>query len=108
MDIDVEALILSISLIISVICLIVGLIRGLKAAQTLGGGVLTMVMTWLIFIALLMAGYALLYFIGITQDEKMLKTAANIFLLFVPICLLRITWGFADYVTILKKMSDDD
>ena len=57
MEIDIEVLIFSISLVIAVICLILGLIRGLNAANTLGGGVLSMVMTWLIFISILYFNY---------------------------------------------------
>jgi hypothetical protein len=108
MDIDIEALILSISLIISIIALVVGLVRGLKAAHILGGGLLSMVMIWIIFIAILTAMYTFIYFTGISQDNEMLKIASNLFLLLIPICLLRIIWGFADYVSSLQKMIEED
>ena len=108
MEIDIEALILSLSLIIAIIALVVGLVRGLKAANTLGGGLLSMVMTWIIFIAIFTAVYSFLYFIGITQENSDLKMVANIFLVIIPICLLRIIWGFADYVASLQKMIEED
>jgi len=108
MIIDIEALILSFSLIISIIAVVIGLIRGLKAANTLGGGLLSMVMIWIIFIALFVAGYTLIYFTGISQDNELLKIAANTFLLLIPICLLRIIWGFADYVYSLQKMIEGE
>ena len=105
---DFEVIIFTISLIIAVICLVIGLIRGLKAAQTLGGGVLSMVMIWLIFISLLLVGYFMLYFSGLPEDDENLKLVANIFLLLIPFCVLRIIWGFADYVATLKKMVEED
>jgi hypothetical protein len=108
MEIDLEVLIFSISLIIAIICLIVGLSRGISAANTLGGGVLSMVMIWLIFISLLLVGYFIIYFFGLPDDIENLKIVANIFLLFIPICLLRIIWGFADYVSTLKKMVNEE
>ncbi len=108
MSIDYEVLIFSISLIIAIICLAIGLIRGLNAAQTLGGGVLSMVMMWLVLISLLLVGYFILYFSGLPNDIENLKLVANIFLLLIPICVLRIIWGFADYVATLKKMVEED
>lgn len=108
MNIDFEVLIFSISLIIALICLILGLVRGLKAAQTLGGGVLSMVMMWLIFISLLLVGYYSLYFSILPLDNENLRLVANIFLLLIAFCVLRIIWGFADYVATLKKMVEED
>ncbi len=102
----VEILIFSVSLAASIICMIVGVVRGLISAKVLGGGVMTMVMTWLIFIAILMVAYNLIYFLGLDSDVDQLKIVANIILLLVPICALRIIWGFADYVKELKKLSE--
>ena len=108
MSIDYEVLIFSISLIIALICLILGLVRGLKAAQTLGGGVLSMVMMWLVFISLLLVGYYSLYFSILPLDNENLRLVANIFLLLIAFSVLRIIWGFADYVATLKKMVEED
>jgi hypothetical protein len=84
----------------------VGLVRGLYSAKILGGGVMSMVMTWLIFIAILILAYNILYFSGLPAKVTELKYLANVFILLVPICLLRIIWGFADYVKELQKMSE--
>jgi hypothetical protein len=108
MVIDFEALILSISLIISIIALLVGLVRGIKASQTLGGGLLTMVMHWTILIVILTAGCAFFFFIELTQDNQDILLFGYILLLIIPICLLRIIWGFADYVISLKNMIGED
>jgi hypothetical protein len=108
MYIDFEALILSISLIIAVIALVVGLVRGIKAANTLGGGLLTMVMHWTIFIVILTAACGFVFFIDLTQDNQDLILIGYLSLLLIPICLLRIIWGFADYVTSLQKMIEGD
>jgi hypothetical protein len=107
MDIsDVELVIFSVSVSLSFICLIVGLARGLISARILGGGVMTMVMTWLIFISILMLAYNLIYFLGLPGRVEELKFVANIILLLVPISALRIIWGFADYVKELQKLSE--
>ena len=103
----IELLIFSVSLSASFICMIVGLVRGLISAKVLGGGVMTMVMTWLIFIAILMVAYNLIYFLGLPAKVEQLKFVANIILLLVPICALRIIWGFADYVKELAKLSEE-
>lgn len=104
---QLELIIFSISLSLSFICVVVGLVRGMFSAKILGGGVMTMVMTWLIFISILLLAYNILYFSGLPGESQELKYVANIFLLLIPICLLRIIWGFADYVNELIKLSKD-
>lgn len=104
---QIELIIFSISFSIALMCMIVGLLRGLTSARTLGGGVMTMVMTWLIFIAILMLAYNLIYLFGLPSKSDILKLVAIIILLLVPICVIRIIWGFADYVNELKKLSQD-
>ncbi len=103
---EFELIIFSLSVALSFMIMIVGLVRGLNAAKTLGGGVMTMVMTWLIFICILMLAYNLIYFLGLPGQIEVLKYIANIILLLVPICALRIIWGFSDYVKELQKMSE--
>jgi hypothetical protein len=104
---NLELIILCISLSLSFICVVVGLVRGLFSAKVLGGGVMTMVMTWLIFICILLVAYNVIYFLGLPDEIDELKHVANIFLLLIPICLLRIIWGFSDYVKELIKLSKD-
>jgi len=105
---EVELLIFSISLSLAFICMVVGLVRGLRSAKVLGGGVMTMVMTWLIFISILMLAYNLIYFLGLPDEIVELKYVAVLLLLLVPIFTLRIIWGFADYVNELIKLSSDE
>lgn len=108
MDIsELELLIFCVSFSLSFICVLIAIFRGLSASKTLGGGVMTMVMTWLIFICILLSAYNVLYFLGFPTDIVELKYVANIFLILIPICLLRIIWGFADYVKELEKMSKE-
>ena len=104
---ELELIIFCISLSLSFIVLVVGLVRGLWAAKTLGGGVMTMVMTWLIFIAILLVAYNVIYFTGLPSEIVQLKYVANIFLLLIPICVFRIIWGFADYVKKLVELSKE-
>jgi hypothetical protein len=68
--------------------------------------VMTMVMTWLIFICILLLSYNLIYFLGLPGQVEELKYIANIILLLVPICALRIIWGFSEYVKELQKLSE--
>ena len=103
---EIELIVFSISVAISFMVMIVGLVRGLTAAKTLGGGVMTMVMTWLIFICILLLAYNLIYFLGLPGQVQELKYIANIILLLVPICALRIIWGFAEYVKELQKLTE--
>jgi hypothetical protein len=103
---ELELIIFCISISLSIICVVVGLVRGLYSAKILGGGVMSMVMTWLIFIAILILAYNILYFSGLPSKVSELKFLANIFILLIPICLLRIIWGFADYVKELQKLSE--
>jgi hypothetical protein len=102
---DIELIIFSISVALSAVVLIVGLVRGLYSAKVLGGGVMTMVMTWLIFILILNLSYNLIYFLGLPGQVEELKFVATIILLLVPICALRVIWGFAEYVKELQKLS---
>ncbi|MHA1989085.1 MAG: hypothetical protein ACW98D_20885 [Promethearchaeota archaeon] len=102
---DIELIIFSVSVSIAFICMIVGIVRGLYSARILGGGVMTMVMTWLIFISILMLAYNLIYFLGLPGKSLELKFVANIILLLVPICALRIIWGFSDYVKKLEELT---
>jgi hypothetical protein len=103
---DLELIIFCISISLAIICVIVGLVRGLQSAKILGGGVMSMVITWLIFIAILICAYNVLYFTGLPLETEEVKHVANIFILLVPICILRIIWGFADYVKELQKLSE--
>lgn len=103
---ELELIIFSISISLAIICVIVGLARGLISAKILGGGVMSMVVTWLIFIAILILAYNILYFSGLPSKVDEIKYMANIFILLVPICLLRIIWGVADYVQELVKLSE--
>ena len=105
-DFQLEIILLCISTALAVICLIIGLLRGLKSANILGGGVMSMVMTWLIFIAILVLAYNIIYFSSFQTDIGELKYLSNIFIILIPICVLRIIWGFADYVKELKKLSE--
>ena len=68
---ELEIIIFSISLSLSFICLVVALVRGLYSAKALGGGVMTMVMTWLIFICLLLVAYNVIYISGIEQTSDL-------------------------------------
>ena len=103
---EFELIIFSISISLAIICVIVGIARGLTSASILGGGVMSMVVTWSIFIAILILAYNVLYFSGLPSKINELKYMANIFILLVPICLLRIIWGIADYVQELVKLSE--
>ena len=103
---ELEVIIFSISMSIAIICVVVGLVRGLYSAKVLGGGIMSMVMTWLIFIAILILAYNTLYFSGLPSQVDELKFVANVFILLIPICVLRIIWGFADYVNELIKLSE--
>ncbi len=103
---DLELIIFSISLSLSFICMLVGIVRGLYSAKILGGGIMTMVMTWLIFIVIILLAYNLIYFLGLPGKSMELKIIANVLLLLVPVCALRIIWGFADYVKELQKLSE--
>lgn len=103
---DVELILFSVSVSLALICLLVGIVRGLYSAKILGGGVMTMVMTWLIFISILMLAYFLINFLGLPGKSGILRVVANILLLLVPIFALRIIWGFADYVKELQKLSE--
>ena len=102
---EIEVVIFCISVALSVICMIVGIVRGLHSAKVLGGGVMTMVVTWLIFISILMLFYNLICFLGLVIESDVLQYIANIILFMVPIFALRIIWGFADYVKELEKFS---
>ena len=102
---DLELLIFCVSFSLSFICVLIAAFRGLLASKILGGGVMTMVMTWLIFICILLSAYNVLYFLGFPTEIVELKYVANIFLILIPICLLRIIWGIADYVKELEKLS---
>jgi len=103
---ELELIIFSVSMSLAIICVIIGLTRGLYSAKILEGGVMSMVMTWLIFIAILILAYNILYFSGLPSEVDELKHVANIFILLIPICVLRIIWGFADYVKRLQKLSE--
>jgi len=103
---DIELIIFSISLSLSFICMLVGIVRGLYSARILGGGVMTMVMTWLIFIVILLLAYNLIYFLGLPGQSDVLRVVANVLLLLVPVFALRIIWGFADYVKELQKLTE--
>jgi hypothetical protein len=103
---ELELIIFCISISLAIICVVVGLARGVMSAKILGGGVMSMVMIWLIFIAILILAYNVLYFSGLPAKMDEIKYAANIFILLVPICILRIIWGFADYVNELVKLSE--
>jgi len=103
---ELELIIFCVSISLSIICVVVGLVRGLYSAKVLGGGVMSMVVTWLIFIAILILAYNGLYFSGLPSKMVELKFLANIFILLIPICILRIIWGFADYVKELIKLSE--
>ena len=103
---QLEVIIFCISISLALITVIVGMARGLTAAKTLGGGVMSMVVTWVIFIAILILAYNIIYFSGLPSEHEGLKYIANIFILLIPICLLRIIWGFADYVKELQKLSE--
>ena len=100
---ELELIIFCISISLAIICVVVGLVRGLKSAKILGGGVMSMVIIWLIFIAILICAYNILYFTGLPSEMEELKYVSNIFILLVPLCILRIIWGFADYVKELQK-----
>ncbi len=103
---ELELIIFCVSISLSIICVIVGLARGLVSAKILGGGVMSMIMTWLIFIAILILVYNTIYFLGLPSKVEELKYVANVFILVIPIFLLRIIWGFADYVKELQKLSE--
>jgi hypothetical protein len=103
---EIEMIIFSISVALSFMVMIVGLVRGLYSAKVLGGGVMTMVMTWLVFICILMLAYNLIYFLGLPGQAVELKYVANVILLLVPICALRIIWGFSEYVKELQKLTE--
>ena len=106
---QLEVIIFCISISLALITVIVGMARGLTAAKTLGGGVMSMVVTWVIFIAILILAYNIIYFSGLPYEEGSglkFKYLASIFILLVPICLLRIIWGLADYVKELQKLSE--
>ncbi len=103
---ELELIIFCISISLAIICVVVGLARGLMSAKILGGGVMSMVMIWLIYIAILILAYNALYFSGLPSKMDEIKYVANIFILLVPICILRIIWGFADYVNELVKLSE--
>lgn len=103
---QLEVIIFCISISLAFITVIVGMARGLTAAKILGGGVMSMVVTWVIFIAILILAYNIIYFSGLPSEHEGLKYIASIFILLVPICLLRIIWGFADYVKELQKLSE--
>ena len=103
---DIELIIFCISISLALICVIVGVIRGLHSAKVLGGGVMSMVIMWLIFIAISICAYNILYFSGLPSEMEELKYMANIFILLVPICVLRIIWGIADYTKELEKLSE--
>ena len=101
-----ELIIFCVSISLAIICVVVGLLRGLTSANILGGGVMSMVMTWLIFIAILILAYNIVYFSSIPLNIDELKYLANIFIFIIPIIILRIIWGFADYVKELQKLSE--
>ena len=103
---ELELIIFCVSVSLALICVVVGLLRGLVSANILGGGVMSMVMTWLIFIAILILAYNIVYFSSIPMKSDELKYLANIFIIIIPVIILRIIWGFADYVKELKKLSE--
>jgi hypothetical protein len=104
---DIELVIFTINIALAVICMTIGIVLGLHIAKVLGGGVMTMGMTWLIFIAILIFAYNLLHFFGGPREIEALKYVALIFLSLIPIFILRIFWGFYYYVRDLQKMAEE-